>query len=82
MTMRDAITPADLARTDADTPIHVVGSREGYAVAVGPAERARWLHSTSGQFRTFHSLDQVIAVLRACCGARRFTVDLSGGTPQ
>lgn len=81
MDARDQITPAGLELLPAGTPVTVIGSRDGYAVLVGPAERARWLHSPSGQFRLFRSADRAAALLTTC-GIRRFDIDVTGGTPQ
>lgn len=81
MDARDQITTAQLAKLPAGTPVTVLGSRQGYAVAVGTAERPRWLHTTSGQFRIFRTLDAAAAVLKAC-GTNRFSLDISAGTPQ
>lgn len=81
MTARDQITPAGLEQIPAGTPVTLISSRQGYAVAVGQADRVRWLHSHSGQFHLFRSADRAAALLNAC-GVRRFAVDLSGGTPQ
>lgn len=81
MDARDSIRQAGLPLLPAGTPITIVGSRAGYAVAVGPADRPRWLHTTAGQFKTFTTLDRATALLRAC-GITRFTVDTAGGTPQ
>lgn len=81
MDARDQITPAGLATLPAETLITVVGSRAGYAVAAGPAERVRWLHTHSGQFHLFRSIDRAIALLNAC-GIRRIVIDINGGTPQ
>jgi hypothetical protein len=80
MDARTAITPATLATFPAGTPVTVVGSPDGYAVVVGEAAQARWLHSTSGQFRLFDTLDRAAAVLRQA-GVRRWGVDVHGGVP-
>lgn len=81
MDAREQITPAGLEQLPAGTPITLVGSREGYGVAVGQADRVRWLHSHTGQFRTFADIGRAVALLNAC-GIRRFSIDISGGTPQ
>jgi hypothetical protein len=78
---RDQITTAALAGVAPSTPVTVMGSTQGYAIAVGPAECTRWLHTTSGQFKVFRSLDTAVAVLKAC-GLRRFALDISAGCPQ
>lgn len=80
MDARTAITQAGLAMLPNDTPITLVGSADGYAVAVGTADRPRWLHTTSGQFRLFLTADRALSLLKAC-GIRRIIIDLSGGTP-
>lgn len=81
MDARDQITVVGLEQLAAGTPVTLIGSRHGYAVLVGPAERPRWLHSPSGQFRLFRSADRAAALLNTC-GIRRFSIDLTGGTPQ
>lgn len=81
MTTRDQITPAELSRVAAGAKVSIVASRTGYGVAIGPAERVRWLHDNSGSFRLFRTADHAIAFL-AACGVRRITLDLTGGTPQ
>ncbi|THF61429.1 hypothetical protein E6C76_20320 [Pseudothauera nasutitermitis] len=80
MDARTAITQAGLAGLPPGTPITLVSSAEGYAVAAGPADRVRWLHTTNGQFRLFPTADRALALLNAC-GIRRIAIDLSGGTP-
>lgn len=81
MDARDQIIPAGLGQLPGGTPITLVASCAGYAVAVGPADRVRWLHSHCGQFRLFPTLDRAAALLKAC-GVRRFAIDITGGTPQ
>ncbi|WP_068638747.1 hypothetical protein [Thauera butanivorans] len=81
MDARTAITPPALGHVPDGTPITLVASPQGYAVAVGPADRPRWLHSTSGQFRLFPNVGRAVAFLNAC-GIRRITLDLTGGLPQ
>lgn len=78
---RHTIQQAGLPHVPTGVPITIVGSREGYAVAVGTAERVRWLHTTAGMFKTFSTIDRAAATLRAS-GITRFTVDVTGGTPQ
>lgn len=81
MSTRDCITADELARIAAGADITLVGSRGGYGVAIGPAQRARWLHSSNGTFRLFQRADQAIEFLRAA-GVRRITLDIQGGVPQ
>jgi|GEM_PF-6470074 hypothetical protein len=81
MDARDQITLAGLGQLPAGTAITLVASRAGYAVAAGPADRVRWLHTHTGQFYLFPTPDRAVAVLNAC-GIRRFVIDLTGGTPQ
>lgn len=81
MDPRTAITPQALGTLPDNTPVTLVSSPQGYAVAVGPADRVRWLHTVSGQFRLFPRPERAIALLNAC-GIRRITLDLTGGLPQ
>lgn len=81
MTARDQITPAELSRVAVGAQVSIVASRSGYGVAIGPAERVRWLHDSNGSFRLFRNADRAIAFL-AAAGVRRITLDLTGGTPQ
>ncbi len=81
----DLITPGQLAQLPADaTAITLVGTPDGYGIAVGPADRVRWLAGTAGTAngcRVYRSLDAAIAILNAC-GHRRATIDITGGRPQ
>lgn len=81
MDARTAITPAGLQHLPESTPISLVGSAAGYAVLVGPADRPRWLHTESGIFQLFQSLDRAVALLHRC-DRYRFSLDITGGTPQ
>lgn len=79
---RDQITPGQLTTlaTHRPVPIFLIGSADGYGVLVGEPHR-RWLHNTSGQFRLFRSIDSATALLRRC-GIHKFSIDVTGGTPQ
>lgn len=79
-TPAQSITPAGLEHLATGTPVTLIGSREGYAVAVGQADRVRWLHTVSGTFRLFPSLDRAAALLKTC-GIHRYAIDTTGGTP-
>lgn len=81
MDARTSITPAGLHDLPDGTPVTLIGSRGGYAVLVGRAERPRWLHTTSGRFHIFQSMDRAAALLHAV-GIYRFFIDITGGTPQ
>lgn len=81
MDARTSITPSGLQDLPDSTPVTLVGSRGGYAVLVGRADRPRWLHTVSGQFHLFQRLDRAAALLHAC-GIHRFSIDITGGTPQ
>lgn len=81
MTIRDQITVSSLAQSPKPVPVAVIGSQAGYAVAVGDASSPRWLHSTSGRFKLFPTLDRAAAVLRQC-GIHQFRIDTTGGNPR
>ena len=80
-TSAQSITPVGLEHLAAGTPVTLIGSREGYAIAVGTADRVRWLHTHSGTFRLFASIDRAAALLKTC-GIQRFAIDTTGGTPR
>lgn len=80
-TPAQSITPAGIQHLAVGTPVTLIGSREGYAIAVGTADRVRWLHTTSGTFRMFRSIDRAAALLKTC-GIDRYTIDTTGGTPK
>lgn len=81
MDAREAITATGIGLLPAGTPVAIVGSRDGYAIAVGESTRVRWLHSTTGKFRMFKTLDSAARLLRECRHFG-FTVNLSGGMPE
>ncbi|HQV16286.1 MAG TPA: hypothetical protein PK620_15340 [Denitromonas sp.] len=75
-----SITTAGIQHLAAGTPVTLIGSRKGYAIAVGTADRVRWLHTTCGTFRLFRSLEHAAALLKKC-GIHRYAIDTTGGTP-
>lgn len=81
MSHRDTITQEQLSALPHTTPVALIGSEDGYGALIGEFAAARWLHTTSGQFKLFKTIDRAAALLRAC-GITRFTVDTQGGTPQ
>lgn len=81
MDAREAITATGIGMLPAGTPVAIVGSRDGYAIAVGEGARRRWLHSTSGKFRLFKTIDSAARLLREC-RQFGFTVNLAGGMPE
>lgn len=81
MDAREAITATGIGLLPPRTPVAIVGSRQGYAIAVGEATRPRWLHSTSGKFRLFRTIDSAARLLREC-KCTEFIVTLAGGMPE